>query len=145
MTREDNETPVNNEERAKVANDAKADCFVRIHADGSDDPWASGAMAICITPDNPWTADTYADSRRLSDCILKEYCRETGMFSRGVLEEDIMAGNNWAEVPTTLLEMGFMTNPEEDLKMADSRFQESMVRGIANGIDRFFTSDTSVW
>lgn len=144
LTREDNETPMNNDERAMVANNAKADCFVRIHADGSGDPWASGAMAICITPENPWTAETYTECRRLSECVLEEYCRETGFDTRGIVEEDNMAGNNWSEVPTTLLEMGFMTNPDEDLKMADEEFQKTMACGIANGIDRFFTSDTSL-
>ena len=137
LTHEDNETAVNCDERAMVANEARADCFIRIHADGSGDPAASGAMAICITPSNPWTADTYKESRRLSDCVLEAYCTATKLPSRGVLEEDNMTGNNWAVVPTTLLEMGFMTNPDEDLLMADEHFQVSMIEGIADGIDAF--------
>ena len=49
-----------------------------------------------------------------------------------------MTGNNWSRVPTTLLEMGFMTNPDEDLKMADPGFQQIMVRAIADGIEEYF-------
>ncbi|MCF0145874.1 MAG: N-acetylmuramoyl-L-alanine amidase, partial [Eubacterium sp.] len=140
LTHEDNGTPMNCDERANVANAANADCFIRIHADGSDDPSASGALGICITPGNPWTPDTYSESRRLSDCVLESYCAATGIPSRGVLEEDNMTGNNWATVPTTLLELGFMTNPDEDMRMADAGYQLTMVQGIADGIDRFFGS-----
>ena len=34
--------------------------------------------------------------------------------------------------------MGFMTNPEEDRKMASPDFQNVMVKGIVNGIDKYF-------
>ena len=111
---------------------------MRLHANGSEDPAEQGALAICITPYNPWTPETYAESRRLSDLILSSYCESTGIANRGVSEQDDMAGNNWAEVPTTLLEMGFMTNPDEDLLLTDADFQWYIVQGIANGIDAWF-------
>ena len=37
-----------------------------------------------------------------------------------------------------IVEMGFMTNQSDDLKMADSSFQQTMAEGIANGIDAYF-------
>ena len=141
MTRYDNETGISCSERAAIANNAGADVFLRIHADGSDSSAAAGAMGICITPSNPYIASMYSESRRLSDCVLNEYVASTGLSSRGVWETDTMTGNNWATVPTTLLEMGFMTNPNEDSLMADESFQTRMVQGIANGIDRFCFTD----
>ena len=141
LTREDNDTAISCAERAQVANDAHADAFIRIHADGSESSSASGAMGICITPSNPYVPEMYSESRILSDDILNEYVAATGFSSRGVWETDTMTGNNWSTVPCTLLEMGFMTNPNEDTLMADPDFQVKMVTGIANGVDRYFFTD----
>ena len=51
-----------------------------------------------------------------------------------------MTGINWSTVPVTILEMGFMTSQNDDLKMNDAEFQKTMVQGIANGIDGYFAS-----
>jgi len=139
MTREHHDLMLSCVERAAVANELNADVFLRIHADGSTDPSAKGAMTICITPANSFHPELYAVSRRLSDDLINEYCMATGAKNRGVWETDSMTGNNWSEVPVTLLEMGFMTNAEEDLLMATDDYQNKIVTGIANGIDRFFT------
>ena len=70
MTRESNDVPVSCIERADVANNSDADAFVRIHANGSEDSSAKGAMTICITPDNPFYPALYEQARALSDCII---------------------------------------------------------------------------
>ncbi len=137
MTRESNDEPVSCIERALVANNAGADAMIRIHADGSESSEASGAMAICTTAASPFHPELYESSRRLSECVLGNFVMATQRPSRGILEEDNMSGNNWSEVPVTLIEMGFMTNPEEDSLMANPAYQEQMVLGMADGIDEY--------
>ena len=48
-----------------------------------------------------------------------------------------MTGMNWSNVPVTTIEMGYMSNPEEDMKMQDASYQALIVEGLANGIDKY--------
>ena len=137
MCREKNDVNISNSERAKIANDADADAFIRIHADDAEDTSLQGIMTICQTPDNPYNGELYDKSYLLSECVLEEAVAATGAKKRYVWETDSMSGINWAEVPVTILEMGFMSNPEEDALMATSAYQKKMAKGVANGIDRY--------
>ena len=134
MVRETSEVEISNAERAQLANTVGADVNIRIHANGDDDASLKGAMAVCQTPANPYNADIYTECRALSDAVLASYCEYTGIAVRNVWETDTMTGTNWAQVPTTIIEMGFMTNAEDDAAMAAEDFAPKAAEGIAAGI-----------
>ena len=118
MIRDKNDVDISNSERAKVANDNNADAFLRIHANGSDNSTDAGMMTICQTAENPYNGELHEKSYALSEKILDSMVEAT--------------------VPTTIIEMGYMSNPEEDEKLNSDDYQDEIVQGIADGLDQYF-------
>lgn len=138
MTRTIHDVNISNKERAEYATSVNADIAVRIHANGSTDASINGAEVYGPSSSNPYVSHLAKASESLGKCILDAYCAATGFRNRGVRTSDTMTGINWSSVPVTILELGYMSNAEEDVKMNDETVQNNMVQGIANGIDRYF-------
>ena len=137
MVRTTNDVNISNAERAAIANDAGADVFIRIHANGSENTSVSGAMTICQTPNNPYNGTLYAESKALSTYVLDELVAAAGCKKEYVWETDSMSGINWCQVPVTIVEVGYMTNPEEEALLVTDAYQDKLVQGVANGIDKY--------
>lgn len=138
MTRETHECDVSNVDRAKLANDLGADIAIRIHADGSENSSARGVSVL--VPGNQYIKDSdlISKSRSAGESVLAAFAEETGAQNRGISVRNDMTGFNWSSVPVILVEMGFMTNPEEDSLMETEDYQNKMVTGMVNGLERYF-------
>lgn len=139
MIRTSQKVNISNAQRAKMANKWKADAFIRIHANGSTSSRIHGALTMAPANNNPYMKKSnVTKSKKLSRCIIKSFCKATKAKNQGVLGYNTMSGINWCKVPVTILEMGYMTNKSEDLKMASASYQKKMVTGVANGMDSYF-------
>ena len=138
MTRESNKVNISNKQRAMMANKAKADIFVRIHANGSVSRSKHGILTICMTKKSPYNKKLYKDSYALSRSILNATVKTTKAKKLTVMQSNTYTGINWSKVPVTIVEMGYMSNAAEDRKLSKKSYQKKIATGIANGIDNYF-------
>ncbi len=79
---------------------------------------------------------------KLSAILHDEMIKATGAESAGVQAMDNMVTLNWSKVPATILELGYMSNEEEDLLLNTEGYQDKLVQGMVNGINRYFSEKT---
>lgn len=86
---------------------------------------------------NAYCSAISLESQKLARAILNQTCKAAGSHSRGVSITDTMTGLNWAQVPVTIIEMGFLSNPTEDQLLSSDSYQEKLAQGIASGISKY--------
>lgn len=138
MTRTTHDVNISNMERAQYSTQVGADIAIRVHCNSVDNSSVRGAETMAPSTSNPYVAHLANASQSLSRHVIDQYCAATGFKNRGVQIVDNMTGINWSEIPVTIIELGFMSNPEEDVLMQDSTVKNNMVQGMANGIDAYF-------
>lgn len=123
--------------RARIANQAHAALFLRIHADGSPSRATRGTSVLYPAVRRGWTDDVARPSRRAAAVVLDELVHALGSRNRGLQPRADLTGFNWADVPAILVEVGFLTNPEEDRQLASQAYQQRAALGLCRGTLRF--------
>lgn len=137
MTRETHDVNISETERAQLANE-KADAVLHIHANGSSNKSERGVFAIIPSANNKYMSQYYAGCKELSDFVLKGLTASTGAKSIGIVGMDSLSELNWTTIPATHVEIGYMTNDEDAVLLADQSYQQKIAAGLADGIDLFF-------
>jgi N-acetylmuramoyl-L-alanine amidase len=139
MVRETQDVSISNSARAAVANKAGSTLFIRLHCDGNGNRSLAG-LSTLVPANNRWTAPILAPSTEAARMVHAATIAATGAKDRGVITRSDLSGFNWATVPTVLVEMGFLSNPEEDALLNSAAYQQKLAVGMADGIMQYARS-----
>ncbi|MDU2064194.1 MAG: N-acetylmuramoyl-L-alanine amidase [Sporomusaceae bacterium] len=120
--------------RADVANSRKADIFLSIHANSFTNPAVNGAA-------------TYYYEKSDYDALLAQslqtsFVQATNLQDRGTYQANFYVIKH-TTMPAALIELAFISNPEEEKDLINSQFQQKMANGIVQGLDSFFLQAAS--
>ena len=138
VTRDQQDTFVGMLERAEIPNSIDADFVLRLHCNSrSGNDQVQGIEVYC--PLGSSYAQAVADRtdyKLMGETMLEAMQQFTGQ-ERGVcILNNTYVGNNWSLMPSFLIEMGYMTNMEEDLLLSHPVYQERLVQGMVEGVVR---------
>ena len=136
MIRTSQNVNIANSRRAKIANAAHADLFIRLHCDGTNNPKIKGLLTL-VPANNKWTSKIVKKSARAGRDVQGATLKTTHADDRGIVGRGDMSGFNWAKVPSIIVEMGVMTNREEDRRLATTQYEARLANGMAIGVMRF--------
>lgn len=138
MTRESNDVNITNRQRAEIANTSGATAMVRIKMNYSTNTALSGVMATTMTHDNPYHPNLYADGQELATRMLQGVTIWTGATNHGVFQTDGMTAINWSNIPVAVIELGYLSNAEDEANLLDAEYQKKVISGLADGIDLYY-------
>jgi len=119
--------------RVKIGNSSSADIFVSIHLNKISQSQYYGWQTFYKNGNDNGKKLATAIQKNLNEAIQKENKREP-------LKIDNVYIIKHVEIPTTIVECGFLSNPEEEKKLQENEYQDKLAWGIYNGIMDYFTN-----
>lgn len=121
------------DERPEIANKRGAAMFLSIHLNSTVMP-VTAAQGIEIYYSESNNEKGYGiTSKEMASIILKKASKSAGTTARGVKSGNLLVTRK-SVMPANLIEIGFMNNPDELLKLITDEYQEKIADGIAEGI-----------
>ena len=125
---------VTKKDRVRLAKDAGADVLISVHCNASDayDTTAKGVETLYSGRKETTAGDL--TSRQLAKDILDGVCETTGRRRRKVIRRDQLYLMHHADVPVTIVEVGYMTNRSDMRYLKKQKNQQEIAQGIYNGL-----------
>jgi len=117
-------------DRAPIANAVNAEVLISIHANSYEGTAAKGVETLY----NP----LYLENFRFAEVIQRELVNYIGAVNRGVRPRTDLHVLNNANMPAALVEVGFVSHPEEEAMLNDPDYQKRIAEGLLMGIINFF-------
>ncbi len=117
--------------RARIANQAGADLFISIHANGSVSRAARGTET--------WASRRDKLGGQLAPYVHTQIVKQTGLRSRGTFSADFYVCR-WTNMPAVLVETAFISSKHDSSLLKRSWFRRRVAIGIANGVDQWMAT-----
>ena len=137
-------------ERAEQANNANADMLLSIHFNAGGRGVARGIETYYyqsqadrvpkINKENHNNAERLERSRKLANKVQQNLLYQTGANDRGVKRTSFTVLRE-TSIPSILVELGFIDNPEERNKIKTNEYQERLANGIVDGIVEYYKQE----
>ena len=153
VTTRTSDTYVDLTDRSRAANASESDIFVSIHINASGSSAAQGIETYYYQPYAEYpsriNATYHANPTRLSmsdtlaNAIQSSLINATGAQNQGV-KRRTFAVLRETTAPAVLLELGFLSNPQEAARLSTSAYQETLANAIVAGIKSYYEKESKV-
>lgn len=120
-------------ERTAISNVNNYDAFISLHTDAF-----SSTTKGTTTYLNTTVNFNGPRSRDLGNAIQDNLISSLGTYDRGVKEQEFYV-NRMNEIPSVLIELAFISNPNEEALLKTTAFKQKAVLGIRQGLEDYFT------
>ena len=117
--------------RVKIGNESSADIFVSIHLNKIPQSQYDGWQTFYKSGNEQGKKLSESIQVSLNESIEKENKRVAKTIDNVYIVKHV-------EIPTTIVECGFLSNPEEEKKLLEDDYQNRLAWGIYNGIINYF-------
>ena len=131
MTRTE-DVEVSQAQRAKMANESGADLFISIRMNSLTSDETVNGLEILYGSD-------HADSMVLASTLIRPIIDSCGAKNRGIKSSKNYTVLNDTLIPSVVIDIGFISCQEEVDKLMKFTYRDTLVTGICNGIDSYFT------
>lgn len=122
-------------QRVNLANELNADLFISIHCNASENLDANGTEVLY----DQMAEEKDMNSKELATICLNELVNIIGTRERGIVESNDTYIIGHSKVPVALIEVGYMSNPNELGFLIQEENQKMIAQGIYNGIMKAFS------
>ena len=128
-------------ERAAYANSITMDYFISIHVNSSQNPVAEGSRIYYYDSSNKTKKIGGDVAEQLVKAIEKNLPDDPDpmLYDQSLDPYNAFIVCNQVNYPSSLVEVGFCTNPNDAEKMVNDAWQEKFAQSLADGIDAYFT------
>jgi len=137
---DDGNNKFNPYERAAYANTQDIDYFVSLHCDSFEEDSNVGGTRIYFC-DTENKKETYSEAvaNSIQSYLCKAFPDEDQPKVHNMKSADAYVVCKNTTAPASLIEVGFITNAEDAAKIVDSEWRSAFVKGVAEGIDAYFS------